>query len=120
MLTRRRSAVSTVKTPAEVVSVTCPDHSLNRPGSPGPLSHRSVVPTMSVAWDLDDIDAGATVVGRLLPKPTSPVMVELTMCSVAEVEIVRVEPPACASMRMPTEIGVATEPSGQTTTVDAK
>src|SRR2546422_2085272 len=117
MLTRSRSAVSTVKTPAEVVNVTRPDHSLNRPGSPGPLLQMSVVLTCKVACAFEATTMGETFVAWVLANPTSPVLADITMISWAAAASIDNEAlPACASTRISTGTGTLTESSGQTAT----
>src|SRR5881397_565460 len=118
MLTRSRSAVSTVKTPAEVVNVTRPDHSLNRSGPPGPLLQMSTVVTCRVACALEATTIGETFVAWVLTNPTSPALAgDATMLSWAAAESIdNEEAPACASTRISTGTGTLTDSSGQSAT----
>ena len=72
MLTRMRSATLSMTTPAGVVSVTRPDHSLNRPGSPSPFPQIRKLEIWRVTLCLAGIEVGRKVLGWLLGKPISP------------------------------------------------
>src|SRR5262249_59987985 len=79
MFTRRRSTASRGTTPAVVVTVTWPDHSLKRGGSPTALLQVSELSTRSVAEAPAATLFGEAWLGALLAKPTSEGMAEVTM-----------------------------------------
>src|SRR5258708_13556412 len=67
-----RSATGSMTTPADVVRVTRPDHSLNRPGSPSPFPQIRKLEISSVTFCLAGTELGTTVLVWLLGKPISP------------------------------------------------
>src|SRR5262249_56425767 len=70
MLTRRRSAVSSVNTPAEVERVRRPDHSLKRGGSPRPFAQMRLVVARPTADPPAGALPGTAPLSRPLPEPT--------------------------------------------------
>src|SRR5215813_11275660 len=123
MLTRRRSAVSSVNTPAEVERVRRPDHSLKRGGSPRPFAQMRLVVARTTADPRAGTIAGTATVSRLLAKPTSEgtsgdatmMRVEDTVLSVTALEVAFV-----ASKSMARASSRLVEPSGQSSTGVAK
>src|SRR5262245_24006664 len=116
ILTRRRSTASRGTTPAVVETVTWPDHSLKRGGSPTALSQVSALSTRSVAEAPGATLVGEAWLGALLAKPTSDGMAEVTMTT--SVETLFTVTGVLVSFRASTSrlngIGRPKAPSGQT------
>src|SRR5262245_36837055 len=88
ILTRRRSTASRGTTPAEVETVTWPDHSLKRGASPTALSQVSELSTRSVAEAPGATLVGEAWLGALLAKPTSEGMAAVTITTTVETPLI--------------------------------
>src|SRR5881392_3016810 len=76
-----------MNTPSAVVSVTRPDHSLNRAGSPKPLPQMRKLSIRNVTDRLAGREAGTIVVGCVLWNPISEVTVAFTIATTAVADV---------------------------------